>query len=258
VRKLLYLFIIITTVACNKVLNPSLMFKTPEGYKYSTARDTVVPEYRLSSNDRFTFNLSTNDGYKLLDYGIQLNAGTSGNGTGGVGTGATAIEYLVDKDGYAKLPTLGKVYLRGMTVSEVEKMLEDKYSVYYRSPFIILKVTNKRVLVFPGEGGAGIELILINDNTSLLEALAMAGGIRPTGKAFRVKLIRGGLTNSQIFLIDFSTVDAMKSGDIVLQANDIIYVEPIRNTSNGILAQISPVVSILSAILLVYEISKHP
>src|ERR1700722_6117300 len=150
------------------------MFKTEDGYKYATAPDTIVPEYRISSNDRFTFNMSTNDGYKLLDYGIQLNAGIPGSGGGGggggVGTGSNSLEYIVDKDGYAKLPTLNRVYIRGKTVPEAEKMLEDLYSEYYLSPFIMLKVTNKRVLVFPGEGGAGTEVTLANDNTSLLEA----------------------------------------------------------------------------------------
>jgi len=112
------------------------------------------------------------------------------------------------------------------------------------------------VIIFPGSGGAGISLTLVNDNTSLLEALALAGGIQQTGKAFRIKLIRGGLTNPQIYLVDLSTIDAMKSGDIVLQANDIIYVEPVRNTSQGVLAQISPIVGIITALLLVYQISK--
>jgi hypothetical protein len=50
----------------------------------------------------------------------------------------------------------------------------------------------------------------------------------------------------------------MKSGDMVMQANDIIYVEPIRNTSNGILAQLSPVVGIITAILLIYQVTKKP
>jgi polysaccharide export outer membrane protein len=243
------------------MLNPSLMFKTPDGYKYSTARDTIVPEYKISPNDRFTFNLATNDGYKLIDFGIQAGSGTStgsaGGGTGGVG-GSTTMTYLVDKDGYAKLPILDKVLMQGKTVPEAEKFLEDLYSEDYISPFIYLKITNKRVLVFPGEGGVGQTVNLENDNTSLLEALAIAGGIRPTGKAFRIKLIRGSLSNPQIFLIDFSTVESMKSGDMVMQANDIIYVEPIRNTSNGILAQLSPVVGIITAILLIYQVTKKP
>src|ERR1019366_9625046 len=89
VRKIIYLFLIITTASCNRMLNPSLMFKTPDSYKYSTARDTIVPEYKISPNDPFTFSLATNDGYKLIDYGIQAGSGTStgsaGGGTGGVG-----------------------------------------------------------------------------------------------------------------------------------------------------------------------------
>jgi polysaccharide export outer membrane protein len=257
VRKLIYLFIILASASC-RLLNPSLMFKEDNDYKFATMKDTVVPEYRISPNDRFTFNISANGGYKLIDNGILGSSTSTVSGTLGVpiSGSANSLEYLVDKDGYAKLPQFEKVYLKGKTVPEAEKMLEEMYSEYYKSPFIILKVINKRVIIFPGSGGAGISLTLVNDNTSLLEALALAGGIQQTGKAFRIKLIRGGLTNPQIYLVDLSTIDAMKSGDIVLQANDIIYVEPVRNTSQGVLAQISPIVGIITALLLVYQISK--
>ena len=217
--------------------------------------DTIVPEYKLSPNDRFTFLVSTNEGYKLIDYATNINSSTNNSMASG-NSGSNLMEYNLDKDGNVKLPILGNVLLKGKTLTEAEKLLEEKYSEIYKYPFIKLRVINKRVMVFPGEGGTGITLTLQNDNTSLIEALALAGGIRTTGKAFRIKLIRGSLTNPQIYLIDFSTVESMKSGDIVLQANDIIYVEPVRNTSQGILAQISPVIGIITAILLVYQITK--
>ncbi len=228
------------------------MFKTGADYKYATIKDTVVPEYRLAPNDRFTFLISTNEGYKLIDFATMINS-TSNN----AGTAASNLqEFSIDRDGYAKLPILENVLMKGKTIPEAEKLLEEKYANFYKDPFIKVRVVNKRVIVFTGEGGIGITITLLNDNTTVVEALAFAGGIKSTGKAFRIKLIRGGLTNPQIFLIDLSTVESMKSGDIVLQANDIIYVEPVRNTSQGVLAQITPVVSIITALLLVYTIVK--
>ena len=234
------------------------MFKTGADYKYATLKDTIVPEYKMSPNDRFTMMISTNNGYKLIDYASQVSGAVTGSTSGGSGGAATSNlqEYSLDRNGNVRLPILGEVYLKDKTIAEAEKLLENKFSEYYKFPFIQLKVINRRVLIFPGEGGAGSSLVLQNDNTTLLEALATSGGVRPTGKAFRIKLIRGTLSNPQVFLIDFSTVEAMKSGDIVLQANDIIYVEPIRNTSQGILAQISPVIGIITALLLVYQITK--
>ena len=64
----------------------------------------------------------------------------------------------------------------------------------------------------------------MNDNTTLFEALAQAGGLNG-GKAYKIKIIRGDLRNPQIFLVDLSTIKGVVKSDFVLQANDIIYIE---------------------------------
>jgi polysaccharide export outer membrane protein len=141
-----------------------------------------------------------------------------------------------------------------MTTREAEKMLEEKFAVYYTKPFVMLAVINRRVMVFPGSGGSGMVVTLENENTTLIEALALAGGITETGKSKVVKLIRGDNRNPQVHLIDLSTVDGMRQSNMLLQANDIIYVEPVKRVSRGILEEITPVVGIVTSLLLLYEI----
>jgi polysaccharide export outer membrane protein len=120
----------------------------------------------------------------------------------------------------------------------------------------MVRVTNRRVLVFPGTGGAGRVVNLDNENTTLVEALALAGGITNTGKAWKVKLIRGDLRNPKVMLIDLSTIEGVKNSNMLLQANDIIYVEPIPRFSQEILAQIAPIVSIITSLALIYNIAS--
>jgi polysaccharide export outer membrane protein len=141
-----------------------------------------------------------------------------------------------------------------LTVREAERLLEDKYAVYYNKPFVMLNVVNRRVMVFPGTGGAGKVVLLENENTTLIEALALAGGITESGQANIIKLIRGDSRNPQVHLIDLSTVEGMKQSNLLLQANDIIYVEPVKRVSRGILAEITPLVGIVTSLLLLYEI----
>ena len=66
-------------------------------------------------------------------------------------------------------------------------MLEEKYASYYVKPFVLMSVQNKRVIVFPGNAGDAKVIPLLNNNTSLIEALALAGGISDDGKAHKVK-----------------------------------------------------------------------
>jgi polysaccharide biosynthesis/export protein len=251
-RKLLAVITLCMLFGCN--LNPSIMFQTPNNYPYKVDQTIGNVEYRIAPNDILGFSVFTNDGFKLVDLTTNVNS-TSYQGSAGVSqTTTSSTSFVVDVDGFVKLPIIGNVKIKDMTTREAEKMLEEKYAVYYNKPFVMLSVLNRRVMVFPGSGGTGTVVTLANENTTLIEALALAGGIRETGKADVIKLIRGDNRNPQVHLIDLSTVEGMKQSNMLLQANDIIYVEPVRRVSQNVLAQITPVVGIITSLLLLYEI----
>lgn len=226
-------------------LNPSVMLKTDKNFKYSDPPKEKEKAYTISPNDIIEFRLFSNDGFKLVDLtSLEGNVNLMRNST---------MTYLVDVDGQAKLPILGRVSLKGLTIREAEAMLEEKYAAYYNKPFAIVKVSNRRIIVFPGHGGTAKVLDLVNENTTILEALAMVGGIQETGRSNRIKLIRGDLKNPQVYHIDLRTIEGMKKADFIVQSNDIIYVEPIPDYTRGIVARISPIISLLSSGLVLYS-----
>jgi polysaccharide export outer membrane protein len=228
------------------------MFRTKGNYEYQIDQTLANAEYKITPNDYLQFDVYSRDGFNLID-----QTAVSVQSSGALGTNTTSesiTKYLVELDGYVKLPILGRVKIKDMTVKDAEKMLETMYATYYQKPFVQLKVLNRRVLVFPGAGGAGRVVFLENENTTLVEALAIAGGISPTGKAWRVKLIRGDLRNPQIQLIDLSTIEGLKQSNLLLQANDIIYVEPVPNIAQNILAQLTPVIGLITSALVIYNI----
>ena len=118
-----------------------------------------------------------------------------------------------------------------------------------------LQVMNKRVTIFPGGSGGSAKVInLVYNNTTLIEALALAGGIND-GKAYKIKLIRGDLKNPTIYQIDLSTVEGLKQADLVLQANDIIYVEPAKVLTQ-FMKEFNPYLSLANTILLIFQLFK--
>ncbi len=239
--------------SCN--INSSVMFRTPRDYQYVMDQTIGNVEYRIAPNDLIGFSVYSNDGQKLVDLTTVSSSLTTTSG-GGVSQGNTRvfISFTVEPDGYIKLPIIGKVKVKDLTVRETEKMLEQLYSTFYIKPFVTLQVLNRRVMVFPGLGGAGKVINIENENTTLIEALALAGGVSPNGKARKIKLIRGDTRNPQVMLIDLSTVEGMKQSNLMLQANDIIYVEPAPRYSQEVLAQITPIVGIITSLLLIYNI----
>lgn len=242
-KKIVFFVVTVFLSGCH-FLNPSTMFKTPPEYRYTNFSNSAPSEYKISPNDIISFSLFTNDGNKMIDVGPISNSSSGSAGT----------DYLVEIDGNVKLPVIGRVKVSGMTTREAEKMLVEKYTVYFVNPFITLAVLNRRVMIFPGLGGAAKVITLENENTTLLEALAQSGGIPQTGKAHKIKLIRRTGNNSEVQLIDLSKIEGLPDGNIVLQANDIIYVQPSAKISQGILAEISPILALVSTLLLSYTL----
>ena len=229
------------------------MFKVPSNYEYAVDQTIGNVEYRISPNDIVSMSVYTNDGFKLIDVTTSAESISS---RGGMGMNNLSFQYLVEPDGNIKLPIIGKLKLAGFTIREAEKTLEAQYANFYNKPFVILKVVNRRVTVFPGTGGSGRVVNLENESTTVIEALALAGGITNTGKARKIKLIRGDLRNPKVILIDLSTIEGLKEGNLLLQANDIIYVEPVPRLSQEVLTQIAPIVGIITSFTLIYNIAK--
>lgn len=226
------------------------MLQTGKNYKYTANPDsTKVKEYKISPNDVLKFNIYSNDGFKLVDL-TSLNNANSGFRF------ESDIEYLVESDGNVKLPILGRRKLSGLTLREAESSLEESYSSFYVKPFVVMSISNRRVIIFPGSAGDAKVIPLQNNNTTLLEALALAGGIAEDGKAHQVKLIRQNDDKNDVYLIDLSKIEGIKQGTMVLQANDIIYVEPRRRYSTKFLQEVAPIVSIVTSAFILFTYSK--
>jgi polysaccharide export outer membrane protein len=248
-------------------INSSLMLKIPresepkpdslktvqEKYYKLYDKDSVPlllrEDFRMSIDDKFTFSLSTNDGKNILE-------GMTGIGQSS-GGGGTSIEYLITTDGKTMLPVVGEVSLLGLTIKQGEDSLKKMFSKHYLDPFVQIKVTNKRVIVFPGEGGQARVIYLKNNNTTIMEIIAESGGISPRGKTKSIKLIRFIDGRRVIYPIDLSSINGLIYADLYVQANDYIYVEPNPNIAAEILKQTGPIVGILSSLLIVLSIVKN-
>lgn len=239
-RNLVFLIIISTFFSC-RVVQPNKMFETGKSFSYSDFKPSEK-EYKIKPFDKLDIKITTNDGFKLINI-----EGEATKDQGG-------IEYLVEFDGKVKVPTLGRIDVANMTIREAEAFLEKKYKDFYQNPFVLIKVTNRRVIVFASGSESGGVLEIENENFTLIEALAKSGGITSSAKAYRIKLIRGDLNNPEIFMFNVSSIKDMKNANFLLQANDIIYVEDKPRYAAKILGEITPYISLLTSAIMVYTI----
>ena len=245
IAKITLLLTVVSLFACN--YNSSRMIKTDKNYPFDAPPQNNSSEYIISISDIIEFKLYTNDGTALVD----LTAISEERNSIPL---SSNFQYLVEFDGFVKLPIIGRTDLKGKSIREVEKLLEETYSKYYIKPFVVLKVINRRVTVFPGGGGKGAVLTLKNENTTLIEALGSVGGITKLAKATHVKLIRGELKNPKVYIFDLSTIDGIKQTDFVLQANDIIYVEYRSDAFRELIRDIAPVLSLITSAITLFVV----
>ncbi len=241
--KLIHLLVICFAIVFSscKLLNPSKMFDTPADYQYSEFKD-LDKEYKIKPFDKLQVIITTNDGANLINY----KGGSNSQMQGG-------MEYIVEYDGKVKLPSLGRIEIAGLTIREAEKKLEKEYSSLYQSPFVIIKVTNRRVFIFADGGTDGSVLNLEEENTTLIEAIAQTGGLSFDSKSYKIKLIRGDINNSpEVYIYNIYNLKDMQKANLLLKANDIIYIESKPRYATRILTEISPYLSLTTTILLVY------
>jgi len=244
-RNLLILFATVSILGSCTV-NSDLMFKTPTVYEYDQLVDSISANYTISPNDILNFRLFTNGGIQIIELTrTQSNASRNLN---------FSLNYIVRPDSLVELPSLGLVNLTGLTVPEAQERLSDLYRVSYIDPFIQIEVVNNRVVVFTGSGGGARVINLSNNNTTVIEALALAGGISDRGRAAKVKLIRRMDDDVKVFLLDLSTIEGIQFANTIVQANDIIYVEPTPQLAREILSEVTPILALIANSLAIYSL----
>ena len=240
---LLLLAVVLGLSSCT--INKNLMFKTHTDFVFDIPDDSADAEYKISPNDLLLFRLFTNDGARLLE---------TTTGENNRFLALNDIYYPVEPDGMVELPEIGKMYVTGLTTIELQTILEDKYEALYNNPYAIVQVMNNRIMVFPGTGARARVVPLTNRNTTLLEALALAGGIDERGDASKIKLIHREAGKYQVYKINLSTIEGIKDANLIVQANDIIYVEPVPEIASEVFRDLSPFISLVSGLALIYAI----
>jgi polysaccharide biosynthesis/export protein len=212
----------------------NIMFKIPEGAVIKQQAEEAQRNYVIQANDYLKLAVYTNGGERIIDPDLELYKNMP------VQTGEVKPDpnYLVDVNGFVKLPKLGELSLKGLTIREAEALLQKEYDTLYTDPFVTLQYINKRVILLGSPGG--LVLPLVNENVTLAEILALGKGIDNLGKANNIRVLRG----EEFYLVDFSTIEGYLKGNMIMQHGDIVYVEPVRRPVSEAARDYGPLLSL--------------
>ncbi len=144
-------------------------------------------------------------------------------------------EVTVRPDGKISLMLVHEINAAGLTPSELTQQLTESYSKELQQPEVAVIVNSfagQRVFVGGEVGAPGVKDFV--GPTTVLQAVAMAGGFKDTARTDEVIVIRKGEDNKP-FTIALNALKAMKGEDlqqdIYLQPYDIVVV-PRSNIAN--------------------------
>ena len=79
-----------------------------------------------------------------------------------------------------------------------------------------------------------------------MEVIALTGGITDRGRARSIKIMRRVGDDREVYIVDLSTLDGLKYADMIMQANDFVYIEPSPDLAKEFREEIIPVISLIS------------
>jgi polysaccharide biosynthesis/export protein len=197
----------------------NIMFKTDNIVPNQIAQESLRAErnYIIQPTDVIALEVIANNGERLVEPAPETavpNATGQGN--------TTINHYPVSDAGMVRLPLVGELSVAGLTLIQAQMILQKEYTKFYANPFVRLRFINKRVVVLGALEGQVLPLPY--DNITLAEVLAMAKGLDNFSKASNIRVIR----KEQVFVVDFSTVEGYRQGNMHMESGDIVYVEPVR------------------------------
>lgn len=198
-------------------------------------------ESPIQKNDQLSITIGGSNPTDL----ITLNSATGSGAAAGTGG------YLVEADGTIKVPYIGKIQVEGLTRLQLEDTITKLFMDYTKNPTVNVKFLNYQFSVM-GEVNNKGRFPMVNERTTILEAISIAGDLTELGKRENILVVRevNGVRN--FARVNLLSKDIFNSPYFYLKTNDIVYVEPVKSKffSRTGLPQYLGVASIIATLLL--------
>ncbi len=198
-RGIFVCLIFLTAVSCASTQKPAK--NEIEERSAGTEKDLVVSEFILGVGDEVELTV-----YRHDDLSKKVR---------------------IPPDGINTFPLIGEIHTRGKSIHHLRGAIKDALSVYLVDPRVSLEVTSfkgQKIFILGEVNNPGV--YQIDTPTTVIEAIAKAGGYTLDGKYTSIVLIRGDPEKPELKRLDlkktFATGDL--SQNVFLKSGDVVYV----------------------------------
>jgi len=180
-------------------------------------------EYKLQPYDYLYIKISsTNEEINTLYNNIssQYNSSNSLDNASFFLTG-----YLISDSGFIFVPTIGNLYVQGLTINETRKLIQSEVDKILTDAIVNVRLTNFNV-TFLGEFNKKGKMSFYKEKVNLLEAIGTAGDMTSYADKKHLKVIRPINDKFIVYEIDLTNKRLLESKDFFVYPNDVIYAPP--------------------------------
>lgn len=133
--------------------------------------------------------------------------------------------YRIDHQGNLDMPTVGRLHVEGMTISQLRDELQRRVAETVVNPIVSVELLSFRVMVMGEVNKPGVYPFTDN-RISIMEALSAANDLTIYGDRKSVVLIRDNNGQLERNHIDLTKADIFLSDCYYVKPGDVIYVAP--------------------------------
>lgn len=223
---------------------PIAYFQTSDSLKFQQLKKIQPTITRIQRNDILAITVGSlnQESNEIMNF-ANVNALTTTNFPGQQGFQRNQpLGYLVDSSGHVEVPFVGRLKLLNMTLEEASNAVRVAVVKSLKDPAINVRFLNHKFSVL-GEVNRSGTYNLLDDRTTLPEALAMAGDLTIYGNRSNVMVLRENNGIREITRLNLLTQEVFDSPYYYLQNGDMIYIEPIKakGTFNDQRLQLVPI-----------------
>ena len=155
--------------------------------------------------------------------------------------------FIIDEEGYAAFPYIGKVMLGGLSMNQAHDTLQNRLLQFIDEPVVVIKKLSFKVSIVGEVNKPGLYYIP-NEQLTLIEAIALAGDVTNYADRTNVKIIRKMGHMSEEIQIDLTQKTSFVGKTRFIYPDDVIYVAPSKKKG---FTSISPATAVITSSLTV-------
>ncbi|MBI9065901.1 MAG: polysaccharide biosynthesis/export family protein [Salinivirgaceae bacterium] len=185
--------------------------------------NTKKTAYKIQSGDNIYINIYSTD--KATSAYFQSNLPTLMNQTY-----LYLNSYVVNEDGYLTFSFIDKMYVKDLSVEQVQKQLQTTMNTFFKDVTVSVKMVSYVVSVL-GEVEDPSKFNVPEEQINVLEAVAICGGFKDYANRADITLVRQTSTGSETVQLNLQDKNILSSDYFYLMPNDVIYVPSLKSKS---------------------------